>query len=99
MTAPCRVTVISHAPKERRWSVRLPRILRIVSPWRFLWVAGLVALIAGTQLAGLPHVLLSYEFTGSGYKTACTYFGPYSQTVSARNGECALLILLREEVK
>lgn len=76
--------------------------------WRASYLVWLIVppvVYAVYALYGLPHVIWSYSFHGSGngdyssrYYTRCTFVGPYGGfTVSAHDGECGWISFFKQK--
>lgn len=85
--------------KERgHFKPRVPWLLKIVGLKNLIWIGVVAGCALILNIFGTPHVLFEYRYTGSkDHKTDCTYVGLNSQTVSARDGECAIVTLLRHQ--
>lgn len=74
--------------------------VRFVRAVYFVWIIVPLMILLAWQMAGLPHVIWSYDFLneGQGFDpfaprtyTRCTYIGPYGAFTdySPRGGACA----------
>lgn len=69
-----------------------------VRPTKLLWLPAVGALFTAVALFGTPHVLWTYQYSGSSearYYLSCDYLGRDSQTVVPRDGTCPFIALLK----
>lgn len=86
-----------------RWRQGLAAPLRLLASIKGLVLAGMVlgGGYVATQSFGLPAMLVSYDYQGSGLApsrsmTACQYFSPFGlHERGARSGSCAWIVLAR----
>lgn len=90
------ITSRSFMRRERGPLPTLPRWIKLISPFNFIWVFAFAGLVSLIELQGTPHLLVSYTYFGSReHKSSCDYFGLHSQSLSAVNGDCPFIQLLR----
>ena len=95
MSSSEKVTARSHVKRTKRRSIRMPTMLRIVSPANFLGLGIVAALALVFAMKGTPHLLFEYTYTSSkSVKITCTYLGLHSQTVSAIDHDCPVIRIL-----
>ena len=76
----------------------------MIRPAFFLWLAVPALLWLAVQVVGLPHLIWSYRWTGTGpygdfrerHYTSCTYVGPTGAiTEVPRDGRCDRVRIVR----
>lgn len=92
-----KVTARSNVKPKRNWArIKVPGLLRMVSPFSFLWIPLVLGCLLTFSVKGTPHILFEYSYSGSkNFKTSCTYVGLHPQRMNPIGNDCPIFRLLQ----